>query len=318
MGDMNVDLLKNNPLGQKLISGFQEYCYTQLVTESTHHTKTSHSLIDHIYTNTTDFISQSGVLTSGISNHDIIYIVHKKQFQSFNTKTIRSRNFKQFDNEAFSQDILSFPWENIYAFNDKIDDQVTFFESSLSTILNCHAPLITKTIRAKPSAWLNQDLKKQMRLRDQIKRQHNISKCPILYKKYQSLRNQINIACRKQKQKHFHNLFNKSNDSKDLWLAYKQLTASQHKSTTITEILYNDTLTKCPTQISQAIASSVIIKPENITLDTGQTTQTDTPPPNGTEPISPYEVSKCIRKMKPKKSSGLSDLPTKIIKQFPD
>ena len=60
-GDKNIDLLKKNTLGQKLIGGFSEYGYTQLITEATHHTKTSHTLIDHIYSNTQDFLAKSGV-----------------------------------------------------------------------------------------------------------------------------------------------------------------------------------------------------------------------------------------------------------------
>ncbi len=55
LSDMNINLMDKNSLGSKLVSGFQEYGYTQLITEPTHHTKTSHSLIDHIYTNTNEY-----------------------------------------------------------------------------------------------------------------------------------------------------------------------------------------------------------------------------------------------------------------------
>jgi hypothetical protein len=316
-GDKNIDLLKKYTLGQKLFGGFSEYGYTQLITEATHHTKTSHTLIDHIYSNTQDFLAKSGVITSGLSNHDMVFIVRKKQGPLFHTKTIRSRNFKHFNDASFSKDIQNFPWQNINAFPNDINEQVKFFESSISCILNCHAPLTTKTVRAKPSAWLCEDLKKQMRVRDHIKKQFKISKCPILYKKYQTLRNQINIACRKLKQQHFQTLFNKSNDSQHLWKTYKQLTSSTFKSTKIDEILFQGNLTKIPSEISHAIADAVVIKPENQTPLEEDTNNTLTNTPPQLESIHTHEIEKTIRSLKPKKSPGLSDIPTHIIKKFP-
>lgn len=122
------------------------------------------------------------------------------------------------------------------------------------------------------------------------------------------------ITCRKNKQKHFHDLFNKSNESKDLWFAYKQLTSANYKSTKIDQLLVNDELTNCPKKISQAIAESVIIIPE--TLD-----NLEIPRLSSSEvitPIFPLEVNRTIRRMKPKKSPGMSDIPTHIIKDFPD
>lgn len=137
-----------------------------------------------------------------------------------------------------------------------------------------------------------------MRARDNLKRQFNQSKCPVLFKKYQALRNAINIACRKNKQRHFHDLFNKSNESKDLWFAYKQLTSTNYKSTKIDQLQVDDELTNCPKKICKAIAESVIIKPE--TLDNLDIPQL--PSSEEITPIFPLEVNKTIRKMKPKKS----------------
>lgn len=54
-GDFNIDLLVKSSIGQKLIGGLQEYGYCQLITEPTHHTKNSHTLIDHIYSNSVEF-----------------------------------------------------------------------------------------------------------------------------------------------------------------------------------------------------------------------------------------------------------------------
>ncbi|CAL4069256.1 unnamed protein product [Meganyctiphanes norvegica] len=53
--------------------------YTQLINKPTRVTSTTESLIDHIYTNNKNKISQSGVIESGISDHFITFCTRKNK-----------------------------------------------------------------------------------------------------------------------------------------------------------------------------------------------------------------------------------------------
>jgi len=87
-GDLNIDLSKKWPVGDLLLSSFNEFGFKQLITEPTHHTSISNSLMGHIYANNSDFVRQSGVITSGLSNHDVTFLVRGKVCYKFSTKSV--------------------------------------------------------------------------------------------------------------------------------------------------------------------------------------------------------------------------------------
>jgi hypothetical protein len=115
-------------MGDLLVRSFSEFGLSQIITEPTNFTKTSASLIHHIYVNNVANIAQSGVLTSQLSNHDPIFIVRKKSRSVFNSKTIRYRNYKNLNAEDFSNDLSSFHWAEIFSISANSNDLVLNFE----------------------------------------------------------------------------------------------------------------------------------------------------------------------------------------------
>ena len=95
LGDININTLiddnrsifeirKNTPLRNSLPSLCKQYiafCSSfslkQLISSPTRITCSSSTIIDHILTNTTNTISQSGVIDLGISDHNIIFLTRK-------------------------------------------------------------------------------------------------------------------------------------------------------------------------------------------------------------------------------------------------
>ena len=71
LGDFNYCLIgkKMNKLSEML----DTQGYTQLINTPTRVTANTSSLIDHIYTNNRDKVSQAGVIETGISDHFITY-----------------------------------------------------------------------------------------------------------------------------------------------------------------------------------------------------------------------------------------------------
>ena len=78
------------------IKRYREFCslhgLKQLITSPTRVTGNSSSLLDHILTNSTDRVSQSGVVDTSLSDHQLIYCTRKISRIKFNAhKYIRIR-----------------------------------------------------------------------------------------------------------------------------------------------------------------------------------------------------------------------------------
>ena len=104
IGDTNCNLLSEFPDNstKHLTKLLQTYNFTQLIDEPTRTTADTETLIDHVITNRPDANFEYGVITCGISDHDVAYVtrfIHQK------TKTkpriLNVRNFKRFDKEEF-------------------------------------------------------------------------------------------------------------------------------------------------------------------------------------------------------------------------
>ena len=76
LGDFNYCLLDNKV--NKFSEMMTTHGFSQIINKPTRVTNKSTSLIDHIYTNNTDKISQAGVIESGISDHFITFCTRKK------------------------------------------------------------------------------------------------------------------------------------------------------------------------------------------------------------------------------------------------
>ena len=100
LGDLNIDINTNFTNSSKR---YNEFCLShglkQLIVSPTRITETRSSLLDHILTNSHDKVSQSGVVDSGLSDHQMIYCTRKVTKQESNEHmdiTIRSlKNYSQ-------------------------------------------------------------------------------------------------------------------------------------------------------------------------------------------------------------------------------
>ena len=79
LGDLNCNLLSDTPSTNtsELLNIFTTYNLNQLITEPTRVTNNSQTLIDLCVTNTPDKVRASSVLSIGISDHSLVYLVRK-------------------------------------------------------------------------------------------------------------------------------------------------------------------------------------------------------------------------------------------------
>ena len=85
VGDTNCNLLPQTPdrNAEHLKFITETYQYIQLIDQPTRITTTTRTLIDHIFTNKPDIITNHGVLHVGISDHSLIYAI--REFKQITT-----------------------------------------------------------------------------------------------------------------------------------------------------------------------------------------------------------------------------------------
>ena len=80
--------------------------------EPTRVTSSSESLIDLCLTSAPDNISAQGVIRSGLSDHDIVYMVRKlNHFRTNRHKFIQKRCLKNFNEGLFINDLKDVHWD---------------------------------------------------------------------------------------------------------------------------------------------------------------------------------------------------------------
>ena len=99
LGDLNIDLMSSRGNISNGIKRYEEFCslhgLKQLIQEATRITETSETLLDHIISNSTQKVSQHGVLNLGLSDHQMIYCTRKStRAKTHDHKYIKIRSMK--------------------------------------------------------------------------------------------------------------------------------------------------------------------------------------------------------------------------------
>ena len=122
LGDFNINLLfKGKNIFDKPdefrqfykelspeIKKYAEFCSTygfkQLIKGPTRTTRSTSTLIDHILTNTHEYISQSGIIDTVVSGHSMVYCTRKISRAKYNKhKEITFRSLKNYSVDVYKE-----------------------------------------------------------------------------------------------------------------------------------------------------------------------------------------------------------------------
>ena len=157
LGDLNCDLIASNIHSHtsKLIDLFDIYQLSQLINEPTRVTENTKTLIDHIITNNKEYLTHHGVLTTSISDHNLIFAIRKIDHHRGPPRYIETRSFKNFNEAKFIQDIQNTNWP-MPKDSDEINHIWEDWKTTLRAVLDRHAPCRVKRVRNATSPWVNQ------------------------------------------------------------------------------------------------------------------------------------------------------------------
>lgn len=142
---------------------------SQLINSSTRSTKKSATLIDHIYINNISDVSKSGVIPYGISDHDIVYVLIKREYKKKSIESFWCRSMANFSLTDLKDELSTLNWNDFYSCRNPTRAWELMYHNYVYT-LNKIAPFVEMKVRSRGD-WTNASLLNLIRDRDRAKEQ---------------------------------------------------------------------------------------------------------------------------------------------------
>ena len=140
------------------------------------------SCIDLLLTNSKNNFDETLVLESALSDfHKLVVSILKSYFKKEAPKVIIYRDYKCFDNEKFSNEL-----ENELSKIGSLTLNYDIFKNVCMDIVNKHAPLKRKYIRANHAEYMDKELSQAIMKRSKLRNvylNHRIEESRLAYKK---------------------------------------------------------------------------------------------------------------------------------------
>ena len=206
LGDFNINTFCNNEnlfklnknalrkeqyttLQKQYIELCSLFSLKQIIEEPTRTTSTSSTLIDHILTNYKQKVSQSGVICTGLSDHEMIFCTRKITKHKSNAhKQFKFRSFKNYSDEQYRSLLGDANFPNYGNFTD-VDLAYKDFTERLMSVIDQVAPIKEARIKCNSQDWFDGEIAEKISERDR------------LFKKFKKTKLQIDLDLWKEAKK---------------------------------------------------------------------------------------------------------------------
>ena len=243
LGDLNIDVTNkksNSSLVKKLFCFASMFGLTQMIDCATRITCTCSTILDLIFTSVVDNITQSGVLTVGISDHLVIYCTRKvTRAKSGCHKCVKIRSLKKYTKLQFNELLRQCGLDCIYDINN-VNEAYEFFKDKFVATLNKLAPIKEVRIKQDTEPWMCSEILDLIKQRDYYLKKFKQTKSSIDLAQHHTLRNQVTQHIRKAKA-HFikDSVEENKGNPKQLWRVMQDLGCSKKCKTKETNIGIN-------------------------------------------------------------------------------
>ena len=232
LGDFNSD-----PTDENMIEFFNLYYLQNLIKVPTCF-KNPHnpSCIDLVITNRTKSFQNSKAIETGLSDfHKLTLSVMKIKYKKQPPTIISYRDYRLFSNSLFRTEL-----DGILSFDLNFISNDTFVHIIME-LLNKHAPIKFKYIRANDSPFMTKELRKAIMLRSKLRNRLNKRKTSEANHAYKRQRNICTSLLRKTKKTFFETL-NPSviSDNKSFWKIIKPFFSEKVSTTSKITLCEND------------------------------------------------------------------------------
>ena len=226
----------------------QEYSLTQLITEDSHFTEDSLSLIGLILTRNKTHLLTSGVMDTFISNqtryHCLTIVLLNCLRPVSKTYTKRILNYKLVDFDKFRSSLTEY---NLTVKVEETTDLGINAQQITDSLIYEYAaemsiPNKVVTIRSSESPWITSKVKKLTRKRNRLHKRFKRTNNLIYWESYKNIRNLTVTELRNSKKNYFDKidelLSTSTRDSKIFWKTAKQFL--RKSSSSISTLKLND------------------------------------------------------------------------------
>lgn len=231
LGDFNIDMLNPNNSKLPLLKQFlQALTLDQVITEPTHFTDHSQTLIDVVCTDTK--VRRVAVkYTPDLGHHAMILVEFNIKKEKILPRLVTYRPLKSIVMELFSSDLDNIDWDYFNSTHD-INDLVLVLTSTIVSLFDLHAPLKTKKFKGPPHPWITDTVKTMIKIRDSYHERCRLLGSDEFKKCYKDMKHLVIAAIESEKSAFFKDNINKNiNNSRQLWKNLKNNILPNSKQT---------------------------------------------------------------------------------------
>ena len=305
------------------------------------------SCIDLFLTNCARSFHNTCVFETGLSDfHKLVVTLLRSKVESLPPKIISYRTYKQFNQGKFKDLFLSYLNEL-----EMSDLSLDVFKMTFLNALNSFAPVKKKYLRANHSKFVNKELSKATMLRTKLRNKFLKQKTTETRSGYNKQRNVCVSILRKAKRSYFENLDIKNlSDNRKFWGTVKPLFSNKVRSNDYITLNENDLLIRNEYEIANIFNTFFVNTVPNLGIEIDQKYLSNVS--NISDPVEKAikkyqkhpsisiinkvvssveneasfsltcvtvdDISKEVKRHDIKKATQESDIPTKVIKQFPN
>lgn len=226
-GDFNIDMLNITTDKYRQLRDFvHSFSLTQIISEPTHFTNTSSTLIDIVCTDArVRTVEVDHVPTLG--NHAMILVQFHIKKNKPTPRWVKYRPLNDIVLEIFNNDLNEINFDGIKMLQD-VNKMIEALSDCINGLFDLHAPEKTVQIKEFKYPWITDNVKLMVRLRDEAHRRFKKTKLDAHKEYYKQLKSQVNSALFSEKQAYFNYYINKQKDPALLWKKMKQTVLRNH------------------------------------------------------------------------------------------
>ncbi|XP_028156407.1 uncharacterized protein LOC114349991 [Ostrinia furnacalis] len=240
LGDFNINLLDGH--GGKcrdLINCMHSLNLKQLVSEPTHYTAHSSTLIDVICTD----IKALRVIvrqSPDLGGHAMLMAELRVRRETAKPHWVTYRPLKGIMQHLFDSDLSKIDWSNLRGVGD-IDARVEAFTGCIRGLIDLHAPIKTRKFKHPPHPWITDTIREMMHVRENYHRQFKKTATATLRDSYRVMKKLVSDAIEREKTCFFNKHINSNlKNSKQLWKNLKSTVLPNKKDACELPLLFND------------------------------------------------------------------------------
>ena len=162
-------------------------------------------------------VLNANVMPCSISDHDLVYVQLRLKKERLKPVYITTRSFKNFDQDAFQNDIAKAPWSVVDVFDD-VDDKLNAFHLIFNQILDHHAPIKDIKLRSRPNPYVNEEIRSLMQTRDHWQKLARKTNDALAWSGYKFFEREVKRELRIAEREHLEEqIRNNPRDTMSIW-----------------------------------------------------------------------------------------------------